>query len=175
MILKTKSKDTIDILIKLSKTDNILWDFESDNKSEYLTCKYNITKDKSIDIKITNFRGGKNYFIDFYYQKKKIADYYYQTYSSIFELFIYAKFINYIKHSGDANFIDVLVETINNYEWEIVMESFYSTTIQTSKDFESTIDVWKGGLEITLGNRDLYTIRNNRVFDKLNKIYKKFP
>lgn len=167
--LKTKPRVTIIKLIDLSIKGDIIWEFDTDRNSEYLYCKYEITKDKVIDIRLTNYNNGYNYFIEFYYKHVRIADYYYQSFNEIFKLFICAKFVNFIKTTGKEDFIKVLISQIDIFNWKNINDYYYSTMIGKSNDEKATINVWDGGIEVELNSDILIYIRDKTLFKLMIK------
>ena len=165
---KTKPKVTINKLTILTDEVDIIWDYKSDNNGEYLFSKFKITEKKTIDIKLTNHKYGWNYWIEFFYNNKLLATYYYQNYNEIFELFVYAKFVNYIKNLGEDDFIDTLISTADVFEWDNIQDLFYSTLLDKSRNEEARLNVWKGGVEIEFDGDIIHKITDDKLFKYLN-------
>ena len=145
---------------------DIEWDFSSDGHLEYLTTNVKVTDKKEIGIKITY--NGSNYYVEFYYLNNQIEQYYYQQYVMIFDLFIYAKYINYIKILGNNGFIDFLVSNYDIFKW-LSFGLYFQANLGNAKYNESTIEVWEGGIDIILDDEKIYTIRDTKLFNKLIK------
>jgi len=166
--LATKPNTTIEQLIQISESTDIVWDYKSDTQSEYLLGQFKITDEKTIDIKITNWRMGVNYWIEFFYNGSEITKYWYQNYRKIFELFVYAKFVNFIVTTGEKDFVDIMIMTWDNFEWVNIGDSFYSALLEKHNKVEARLNVWNGGIEVELDGDLIYNMRDKKLFTHLN-------
>jgi len=83
-------------------------------------------------------------------------------------LFVYAKFVNYIKNLGEDDFIDTLISTADVFEWDNIQDLFYSTLLDKSRNEEARLNVWKGGVEIEFDGDIIHKITDDKLFKYLN-------
>jgi len=168
---------TIEKLITSTKNGDIQWlDGNNSNKYESYTTLYPITKEKSIGIEIVKYKDNHilNYWVRFLDKNgNQMITYYYQNNEKIFDLFIYAKFINYIIKNGSTSFISQIESNYYIYNW-IKYDDYFITNLETSnrhKKRRFSMKIFQDKIEFLLDGYIIYSIKNrSSLFNKLKKI-----
>jgi len=170
-----KSEDTIGRLIIMTAKGDLEWEHINRRGVEILKTTYNITDNKYIRIVLRKKETNDNdiYSANFYYYTKKIdgkllSSYFYTN--GIFDLFIYAKYVNYIIINGVDRFIEVFGQLLDNYNWTID-NGVYTAVIEKKPNIKSTIEIGISFVNICIyssyGKRVVYSIRDDSRLYKM--------